>query len=169
MNYNSIFKKYAELQKEYQNQRNTMYEKESISKSLEIQNEDINRMMKDILEKEEELKKIKEENDGLKDKIEKNDIAFKLKDNDIRIFRIQLDKLKNEKTNLSKENNELKIQIKNLEEEINKNNEKIKILNERHKKEISSIEKNFKNLQNQNTQSDSILNDLKEKMEQLAG
>ena len=166
MNYNSIFKKYAELQKEYQNQRNSIYEKENISKSLEMENEDINRMMKDILEKEEELKKIKEENDGLKDKIEKNDIAFKLKDNDIRIFRIQLDKLKNEKTNLSKENNELKIQIKNLEEEINKNNEKIKILNERHKKEISSIEKNFKNLQNQNTQSDSILNDLKEKIKQ---
>ena len=166
MNYNSIFKKYAELQKEYQNQRNSIYEKENISKSLEMENEDINRMMKDILEKEEELKKIKEENDGLKDKIEKNDIAFKLKDNDIRIFRIQLDKLKNEKTNLSKENNELKIQIKNLEEEINKNNEKIKILNERHKKEISSIEKNFKNLQNQNTQSDSVLNDLKEKIKQ---
>ena len=166
MNYNSIFKKYAELQKEYQNQRNSIYEKENISKSLEMENEDINRMMKDILEKEEELKKIKEENDGLKDKIEKNDIAFKLKDNDIRIFRIQLDKLKNEKTNLSKENNELKIQIKNLEEEINKNNEKIRILNERHKKEISSIEKNFKNLQNQNTQSDSILNDLKEKIKQ---
>ena len=166
INYNSIYKKYAELQKEYQNQRNTMYEKESISKSLEIQNEDINRMMKDILEKEEELKKIKEENDGLKDKIEKNDIAFKVKDADIRVIKIKLNNLNNEKINISKENSELKNQIKNLEEELNKNNEKIKIINERHKKEISNIEKNYKNLQNQNTQNDSVLNDLKEKIRQ---
>ena len=166
INYNSIYKKYAELQKEYQNQRNTMYEKESISKSLEIQNEDINRMMKDILEKEEELKKIKEENDGLKDKIEKNDIAFKVKDADIRVIKIKLNNLNNEKINISKENNELKNQIKNLEEELNKNNEKIKIINERHKKEISNIEKNYKNLQNQNTQNDSVLNELKEKIRQ---
>ena len=164
MNYNTIFKKYAELQKEYQNQRNTIYEKESISKSLEMQNEDINRMMKDILEKEEELKKLKEVNDELKDKIEKNDIAFKLKDAEIRIIKIKLNNLNNEKINISKENNELKIQIKNLEEEVNKNNEKIKILNEKHKKEISAIEKNYKNLQNQNTQNDSVLNDLKEKI-----
>ena len=166
INYNSIYKKYAELQKEYQNQRNTMYEKESISKSLEIQNEDINRMMKDILEKEEELKKIKEENDGLKDKIEKNDIAFKVKDADIRVIKIKLNNLNNEKINISKENSELKNQIKNLEEELNKNNEKIKIINERHKKEISNFEKNYKNLQNQNTQNDSVLNDLKEKIRQ---
>ena len=166
INYNSIYKKYAELQKEYQNQRNTMYEKESISKSLEIQNEDINRMMKDILEKEEELKKIKEENDGLKDKIEKNDIAFKVKDADIRVIKIKLNNLNNERINISKENNELKNQIKNLEEELNKNNEKIKIINERHKKEISNFEKNYKNLQNQNTQNDSVLNDLKEKIRQ---
>ena len=166
INYNSIYKKYAELQKEYQNQRNTMYEKESISKSLEIQNEDINRMMKDILEKEEELKKIKEENDGLKDKIEKNDIAFKVKDADIRVIKIKLNNLNNERINISKENNELKNQIKNLEEELNKNNEKIKIINERHKKEISNIEKNYKNLQNQNTQNDSVLNELKEKIRQ---
>ena len=164
MNYNAIFKKYAELQKEYQNQRNTIYEKESISKSLEMQNEDINRMMKDILEKEEELKKFKGENDELKDKIEKNDIAFKLKDAEIRIIKIKLNNLNNEKINIAKENNELKIQIKNLEEEVNKNNEKIKILNERHKREISAIEKNYKNLQNQNTQNDSVLNDLKEKV-----
>ena len=164
MNYNAIFKKYAELQKEYQNQRNTIYEKESISKSLEMQNEDINRMMKDILEKEEELKKFKGENDELKDKIEKNDIAFKLKDAEIRIIKIKLNNLNNEKINIAKENNELKIQIKNLEEEVNKNDEKIKILNERHKKEISAIEKNYKNLQNQNTQNDSVLNDLKEKV-----
>ena len=154
------------MQKEYQNQRNTMYEKESISKSLEIQNEDINRMMKDILEKEEELKKIKEENDGLKDKIEKNDIAFKVKDADIRVIKIKLNNLNNERINISKENNELKNQIKNLEEELNKNNEKIKIINERHKKEISNIEKNYKNLQNQNTQNDSVLNELKEKIRQ---
>ena len=166
INYNSIFKKYAELQKEYQNQRNSIYEKENISKSLEMQNEDINRMMKDSLEKEEELKKIKEENDGLKDKIEKNDIAFKVKDADIRVIKIKLNNLNNERINISKENNELKNQIKNLEEELNKNNEKIKIINEIHKKEISNIEKNYKNLQNQNTQNDSVLNDLKEKIRQ---
>ena len=68
------------MKKELQNQRNSINEKENISKNLEIQNDDINKLMKDILEKEEELKKCREENDSLKDKIDKNDIALKLKD-----------------------------------------------------------------------------------------
>ena len=126
MNYNSIFEKYAELKKEYQNQRNTLYEKESISKSIQIQNEDINRMMKESLEKEEELKKLREENDALKDKIDKNDIAFKLRDADIRVTKIRINNLNDEKNKLLTENIELKNQIKNLNEEISKKNEYIK-------------------------------------------
>ena len=166
INYNSIFKKYAELQKEYQNQRNSIYEKENISKSLEMQNEDINKMMKEILEKEEELKKIKEENDGLKDKIDKNDIAFKLKEAEIKIIKIKSNNLTKENIKLSKENNELKDKIKYLEEELNKTNDKIKLINEKYNNEILKIEKNCKNLENQNSQSDLIVIELNEKIKQ---
>ena len=166
MNYNSIFEKYAELKKEYQNQRNTLYEKESISKSIQIQNEDINRMMKESLEKEEELKKLREENDALKDKIDKNDIAFKLRDADIRITKIRINNLNDEKNKLLTENIELKNQIKNLNEEISKKNEYIKNINENHKNELLDDEKNYKNLQNQNSLNDSLLNEFKEKIKQ---
>ena len=166
MNYNSIFEKYAELKKEYQNQRNTLYEKESISKSIQIQNEGINRMMKESLEKEEELKKLREENDALKDKIDKNDIAFKLRDADIRVTKIRINNLNDEKNKLLTENIELKNQIKNLNEEISKKNEYIKNINEKHKIELLDVEKNYKNLQNQNSLNDSVLNELKEKIKQ---
>ena len=166
INYNSIFKKYAELQKEYQNQRNSIYEKENISKSLEMQNEDINRMMKDSLEKEEELKKLKEENDELKDKIGKNDIALKLKDAEIKIKKINLNNLNDEKIKISKENAELKNQIKYLEEELKKSNEKMKILDNKYKNEINEIEKNYKNMENKNSHSDIILNEFQEKIKQ---
>ena len=166
MNYNSIFEKYAELKKEYQNQRNTLYEKESISKSIQIQNEDINRMMKESLEKEEELKKLREENDALKDKIDKNDIAFKLRDADIRVTKIRINNLNDEKNKLLTENIELKNQIKNLNEEISEKNEYIKNINEKHKNELLDIDKNYKNLQNQNSLNDSLLNEFKEKIKQ---
>ena len=166
LNYNSIFKKYAELQKEYQNQRNTMYEKESISKSLEMQNEDINRMMKESLEKEEELKKLRDENDALKDKIDKNDIAFKLRVAEIRINKNRINNLNDEKNQISNENIELKKQIEYLQEEINKNNEKIKNMNEKHAKDLLDIENNYKNLQIKNSNNDSILNELQEKIKE---
>ena len=166
INYNSIFQKYAELQKEYQNQRNTIFERENISKSLEMQNEDINKMMKDSLEKEEELKKLKEENDALKDKIEKDDIAFKLKDAEMRIIKIKLNNLNNEKMKISNENIELKNSIGYLEEEIRKNNEKMKNMEENHKKILLDKENNYKNLLSQNKQSDSVLNELRDKIKQ---
>ena len=166
MNYNSIFEKYAELQKEYQNQRNTLYEKESISKSLQMQNEDINRMMAEGLEKEEQLKKLREENDALKDKIDKIDIAFKIRDGDIRVAKVKINNLNNEKNKLSAENIELKNQIQNLKEEINKKNEHIKMINEIHKKELLDMDKNNKNLLNQNSFNDSLLNEFKEKIKQ---
>ena len=166
LNYNSIFKKYADLKKEYQNQRNTMFERENISKSLEMQNEDINRMMKESLEKEEELKKLRNENDALKDKIDKDDIALKLRDTEIKINKIKLNNLNIEINKITKENIELKNQIQNLQEEMNKNNKNITIINEKHKKEISDIEKNFNNLLTQNSQNDSLLNELKEKVKQ---
>ena len=40
--------------------------------------------MADIMEKEQELKKFKEENEELKDKINKNDIAIKIRDDEIK-------------------------------------------------------------------------------------
>ena len=133
-NYNSMVQQCTKLKKELQNQRNSINEKEMISKSLEIQNEDMNKVMNDILEKEEELKKCQEENDALKDKIEKNELAFKLKDNDIKIFKIKLNNLNDEKIKLMKENNELINKIKILEKENNKKDEIIKIIKENPKK-----------------------------------
>ena len=165
-NYNSIYKKYSELQKEYQNQRNTIFGKENMSKSLEMQNEDIKKMMEDSLDKEKELKKLKEENETLKDKIDKADFAYKLKDADIKIIEIKLNNINNEKIKISQENIELKNIIKNLQEDLIKNNEKIKSMKERHYKEIIDKENNYKNLQNQNLQNDSIVNEMKEKIKQ---
>ena len=75
-NYNSMVQQCTKLKKELQNQRNSINEKDIMSKSLEIQNEDMNKVMNDILEKEEELKKCQEENDALKDKIEKNELLL---------------------------------------------------------------------------------------------
>ena len=133
-NYNSMVQQCTKLKKELQNQRNSINEKDIMSKSLEIQNEDMNKVMNDILEKEEELKKCQEENDALKDKIEKNELAFKLKDNDIKIFKIKLNNLNDEKIKLMKENNELINKIKILEKEKNKKDEIIKIIKENPKK-----------------------------------
>ena len=163
-NYISICQKYSQMKKELQNQRNSINEKENISKNLEIQNDDINKLMKDILEKEEELKKCREENDALKDKIDKNDIALKLKDDEIKIFKIRLNNLNDEKMKLSNENTELNNRIKNLEEENNKCNERIKLIKEKHKNEMIDKENSYKNLQTQNVFRDSILNELQEKI-----
>ena len=165
-NYNSMVQQCTKLKKELQNQRNSINEKDIMSKSLEIQNEDMNKVMNDILEKEEELKKCQEENDALKDKIEKNELAFKLKDNDIKIFKIKLNNLNDEKIKLTNENAELKDKIKNLEQENIKNNEIIKIMKEKHKKELLEIENNYKNLQNENIVNDSVLYELKQKLKQ---
>ena len=165
-NYNSMVQQCTKLKKELQNQRNSINEKDIMSKSLEIQNEDMNKVMNDILEKEEELKKCQEENDALKDKIEKNELAFKLKDNDIKIFKIKLNNLNDEKIKLTNENAELKDKIKNLEQESSKNNEIIKIMKEKHKKELLEIENNYKNLQNENIVNDSVLYELKQKLKQ---
>ena len=165
-NYNSMVQQCTKLKKELQNQRNSINEKDIMSKSLEIQNEDMNKVMNDILEKEEELKKCQEENDALKDKIEKNELAFKLKDNDIKIFKIKLNNLNDEKIKLTNENAELKDKIKNLEQENIKNNEIIKLMKEKHKKELLEIENNYKNLQNENTVNDSVLFELKQKLKQ---
>ena len=165
-NYNSMVQQCTKLKKELQNQRNSINEKVIMPKSLEIQNEDMNKVMKDILKKEEELKRCREENEALKDKIEKNELAFKLKDNDIKIFTIKLNNLNDEKLKLTNANFELKDKIKNLEQENNKNNEMIKIMKEKHKKELLEIENNYKNLQNENTVNDSVLYELKQKLKQ---
>ena len=164
--FDSLYLKCGQLEKELQNQRKSICDKENISKSLEVQNEDISRMMDDIFKKEEELKKLKEENEGLKDKIDKNDITFKLKDVEIEIIKKNLNNLNNEKKKISEENIDLKNKIKNLEDDIIRNNEKIKILNDMHKKEISEFENNCKNLENKNLSNDSALNELKEKIKQ---
>ena len=68
---------------------------------MEKQNGDLNIMMADIMEKEQELKKFKEENEELKDKINKNDIAIKIRDDEIK--------------NLNEENFRLKNKVENLE------------------------------------------------------
>jgi kinesin family protein 15 len=150
-NYNSMVQQCTKLKKELQNQRNSINEKDIMSKSLEIQNEDMNKVMNDILEKEEELKKCQEENDALKDKIEKNELAFKLKDNDIKIFKIKLNNLNDEKIKLMKENNELINKIKILEKENNKKDEIIKIIKENPKKMKEEKEvKKFDEMQKEN-------------------
>ena len=164
INYNTIFKKYSDLQKEYQIQRNSINEKEIISKSLESQNEDINRMMKDILEKEENLKKIKEENDNLKDKIEKDDIEFKLKDKEIKEMKQKINSLNEENKILSKENNQFKNKLSSFEKKISLAEKTIKNMEEIHRGELLKMEENCKNLKSKNICNEEILNLLKEKI-----
>ena len=166
ISYNSIFKKYADLQKEYQNQRESICEKENISKNLQIQNEDINRLMKDILDKEENLKKLQEENNNLKDKLEKNDIEFKLKDDEIKNIKQKINNINNENKLLSKNNKDLINKIKIFEEKINQNENKIKNLEESHKNELLKIKENYQILQNENMYKDDIKNQLNEKIKQ---
>jgi len=162
-NYNSIFKKYSDLQKEYQNHRNSISENENISKSLEVQNENINRMMKDILEKEENLKQLKEENDNLKDKIQKDDIEFKLKSSDIKQMKEKMIKTNEENQTLIKENKDLKEQISILEEKVSINDTIVKTMEEKYKNEILNHEKKYKNLQNEKMANDKMSQELDDK------
>ena len=164
INYNNMYKKYSDLKKEYQIQRNSINEKENISKSLEIQNEDINRLMKDILEKEENLKKLKEDNDNLKDKIEKDDIEFKLKDKELKEIKQKLNFINDENKNKSKQNKEYQIQINILEEKLKLNEDKIKSIEEIHKNELLKIDEKINILQIKNIQNDEIKNKLNEKI-----
>ena len=100
--YNSIFKQYEQLRERYKNQENIINEKELLAKK----NEDINKMMNDILDKEEkELRNLREENAKLKDTTEKSDIDFKLK----------IEELNNEKNKVITENKELKYKINSME------------------------------------------------------
>ena len=163
-NYNSIFKKYSELQKEYQNQRNSISENENISRSLEIQNEDINRMMKDILEKEENLKQLKEENDNLKDKIQKDDIEFKLRSSDLKQMKEKMTKINEENQALIKENKDLKEQISVFEEKVSINETIMKTMEEKYKNEILKHEKNYKILQDEKMTNDNINQVLNDKI-----
>ena len=141
--YNSMYKQFDDLKKEYQNHRKNINEKENISKNIEIQNEDINKMMKDISEKEENLKKLKEENDNLKDKIDKNDIEFKLKEAEINQMKEEINNIKNKNGLLSEENETLKNQIKTLEEKLKIKDEKMKEMEESHKSEKLKMEENY--------------------------
>ena len=138
-NYKLIFSQYEESQKKYQNQENIIQEKERLSKNMEKQNGDLNIMMADIMEKEQELKKFKEENEELKDKINKNDIAIKIMDDEIK--------------NLNEENFRLKSKVENLEEEIkslrenlcekNKSNRKIEKMNNQLQKEYELLKNKY--------------------------
>lgn len=166
INYNLIFRKYDELKKEYQNHRNNTNEQENISKSLEIQNEDINRMMKDIEQKEENVKKLKEENDSLRDKIEKYDIEFKLKDADINQMKQKMNIINEENKILSIENKNLKNNINKLEEKLNINEEEMKKIEENYKKEKIKMEENYNDLQSKNLLNDDIKNELREKIKE---
>ena len=164
LNYNTIYKKYSELKKEFQIHRNSISEKENISKNLEIQNEDINKLMKDILEKEENLKKLQEENDSLKDKIQKDDIEFKLKDNEITQIKQKINEINNENTLLSKENKDLKEQINILEEKVNIHDTIIRTMEEKYKNELLKNEKNYDNLKNENISKDKLNIELNNKI-----
>ena len=149
-NYNSIFRECNNLRLELQNRRNSINANDNISESFEFQNEDINKLMSDILEKEENLKELKNENDNLKDKIEKDDIEFKLKDEENKL--------------ILEENKDLKDKIKLLEEKLNQNEAKIKTMEESYKNELLQKEENYKILHAQKSDNDEIISKLKEKI-----
>ena len=163
-NYNSIFKLYSDLKTKYQIQQNSISERENISKSLEVQNEDLNKMMKDIEEKEENLKKIKEENDNLKDKIQKDDIEFKLKNSEIKEMKQTINDINDKNKTLLNENKKLHIQIIALEEKLKKTEQNIKNMEEMHKNEKKKMEETCENLKNLNAISDEKINKLKEQI-----
>ena len=159
-----IFKELSDLKKQYQKQRNTINQRESMSKSLETQNEDINTMMKDILEKEENLNKLKEENDNLKDKIEKDDIELQLKNIEIKELKQTISNIDDKNTILKKENKELKNQINSLKIKLKTSEENNKNIEEINKNKFLKIEENFQNLQFSNLKYDEMINKLKEKI-----
>ena len=161
MNYNLVLKKYSDLKKEKQIERNSINERENFSKNLEIQNEEINKLMKDILEKEKNLKQLEMENDNLKDKIEKDDIEFKIKDKEIKEIKEKINKINEKNDFLLKENKELKNAINFLEEKLKKNENNIQNIVENHKKEL--LEKD-KILQAKKSHNDEIQKELKEKI-----
>ena len=133
-------KDYEQLRERYKNQENIINEKELLAKK----NEDINKMMNDILDKEEkELRNLREENAELKDKIEKSDIYFKLK----------IEELNNEKNKVISENKELKnmiFDIRNLFEEIYNSSEKIMVPESEPNKKIKEMEIKIEELEKEN-------------------
>ena len=157
-----IFKELSDLKKQYQKERNSINKRESMSKSFEAQNEEINTMMKDILEKEENLNKLKEENDNLKDKIEKDDIELQLKNIEIKEMKQIISDINDKNSILSNENKNLKNEINTLEEKLKSIEESNKNLEEKNKNKFHQMEENFKNLQSSNVKYDEIINKLKE-------
>ena len=132
------------------NQRISMNEKEGLLKIIKNQKEEIEKMINDMLEKENELTKFKEENIKLQDNIEKKDINIQI--------------IAHELNNLKDENEELKDKIENLNEEIKKSNENIEKMKIKHQKQISNINEKNKKLK-KNSENDSLIEELEKKNE----
>ena len=135
------------------NRISAFIEKQNLFISFKAQNEEIIKLKNNMSEKENELRKIKEENNNLKSISENKDIIIKANEN-------ELSNLKNEKI-------ELKDKIKNLEIEIDKNNNNMKNIEIRYNNEILNMEKKNKQLEELNSKNISLINELQKENKKI--
>ena len=131
---NSLKEKCQQLEN---NQRITLNEKESLSKILEKQSEEIKKLINDLKEKE---AKFEEENKKLNDKIEKDDF-------DIIDYKYELNDLNDKNNNLQEENKNLNEKNDKLQEE----NTNLKNIIEKYSNDLNNLNEKNDKLQEENT------------------
>ena len=85
--YNLIKEENKRLQNEIERSKSIRNNNDKYSKTIDSVEEEIEEMMKDIVEKDDEVKRCHKENDYLKDKIQKFELDLKIKEKELKDYK----------------------------------------------------------------------------------